>query len=127
MAPPGRLPDRKGSWPAGWAQTGASSAAAGARGQLLPPRRLRSTGWDRPGGRKPAGKDTLQTQGEGAGGSAGETGRAAWAAELAPLQQILERPCQEAVRFSSFPPWAAPAPCIVIIIPMRLLASLGLR
>lgn len=90
----GRLPDRKESWPAGpagWAQTGASSPAAGAQGQLLQPLRLRSTGWDSPGGRKPAGKDALQTEGEGAGEGGGETGRAAWAAELAPLQQIQER------------------------------------
>ena len=87
----GRLPDRKESWPAGWAQTGASSAAAGAQGQLLQPLRLRSSGWDSPGGRKPAGKDTLQTEWGGVELGGGETGRTAWAAELAPLQQIQER------------------------------------
>ena len=31
----GWLPDRKEGWAAGWAQAGASSAAAGAQGQLL--------------------------------------------------------------------------------------------
>lgn len=36
----------------------ASFAAAGAQGQLLQPLRLPSTGWDSPGGRKCAGRDT---------------------------------------------------------------------
>jgi hypothetical protein len=57
--------------------------------QLFQPLRLRSTGWDSPIGRKPTGRDTGADRSRGKGWR--EAGRAAWAAELAPLQQTQDR------------------------------------
>lgn len=111
----GRLPDRKEGWPVGCTQTGASSAAAGAQGQLLQPLRLRSTGWDSPGGRKPAGRDTLPTEaGSGLGRRRQEElpGLLSWRPSSRFRRGSDRRPFSPL----ALPPWASLALSIILVL-----------